>query len=148
MSGSCEIPLFKPADQDIEFALGLRTVAIVGLSDKPERDSFIVAKYLKDQGYRIVPVNPNVKEVLALRSYPSLRDVPDPVDVVLVFRKPEAVGQIVDDAIAKGARVVWMQKGIVNNEAARKAREAGLVVIMNKCMTEEHIARSLIRPFR
>jgi len=115
-----------------------RTIAIVGLSDKPDRASFRVAKYLQHNGYRIVPVNPNVMEVLGERAVARLREVKIPVDVVDIFRKPEFVPEIVEDAIAIGAKAVWMQEGIVHNGAAQRARQAGLQVVMNKCMMKEH----------
>ena len=115
-----------------------KTIAIVGLSDKPERDSYHVAEYLQSQGFRIIPVNPIVASVLGERSYASVTDIPDPVDVVDIFRKPEAVGPVVDEAIAAGARVVWMQLGVVNHAAAESARAAGLQVVMDRCMKVEH----------
>jgi len=115
-----------------------KTIAVVGLSDKPDRDSYQIASYLQQQGYRIIPVNPRIKEVLGEKAYPSLRDVPDPVDVVDIFRRSEDVPPIVEDAIAIGAKVVWMQSGIVNEEAAARAEAAGLAVIMDACMRSAH----------
>jgi uncharacterized protein len=115
-----------------------RTVAVIGLSDKPDRDSHHVAAYLQAHGYRIIPVNPNVPAVLGEKAYPSLREVPEPVDIVDIFRKPDAVPEIVDEAIAQHAQVIWMQEGIAHNAAADKARAAGLQVVMNKCMLKEH----------
>ena len=115
-----------------------RTIAVVGLSPRPERDSHLVAKYLKEQGYRIIPVNPMVDEVLGEKSYPDLKAIPERVDVVDVFRKAEDVLPIVDQAIEIGASAVWMQLGIVNEEAATRAREAGLGVMMDLCMLIEH----------
>jgi hypothetical protein len=115
-----------------------KTVAVVGLSDRPDRDSHRVAAYLQQHGYRIVPVNPNVATVLGEPAYPGLRAVPVPVEVVDIFRKPDAVPEIVEDAIAMGARVIWMQEGIAHNAAADRARAAGLEVVMNKCMLKEH----------
>ncbi len=115
-----------------------KTIAVVGLSDKPDRDSYQIASYLQQQGYRIIPVNPRIKEVLGEKAYPSLRDVPDPVDVVDIFRRSEDVPPIVEDAIAIGAKVVWMQSGIVNEEAAARAEAAGLKVIMDACMRSAH----------
>src|SRR3989304_238851 len=91
-----------------------KTIAVVGLSDKPDRDSYQIASYLQQHGYRIIPVNPRVNEVLGEKAYPSLRDVPDPVDVVDIFRRSEDVPPIVEDAIAIGAKVAWMERGIVN----------------------------------
>jgi predicted CoA-binding protein len=115
-----------------------RTIAVVGLSDKPDRDSHRVAAYMQQQGYRIIPVNPAVKEVLGEKSYATLHDVPEAVEIVDVFRKLEAVPEIVDAAIAVGAKVVWLQEGIVHNAAAEKARAAGLQVVQNKCVLKEH----------
>lgn len=115
------------------------TIAIVGLSDNPERPSHIVGKYLKEHGYRIIPVNPQVKEILGEVSYPDLLSIPHEVDVVDIFRRPEDVPPIVDQAIKIGARVIWMQEGIVNEKAAKIAKEAGLEVVMDKCMRKEHI---------
>ena len=117
-----------------------KTIAVVGLSDKPDRDSYQIASYLQQQGYRIIPVNPRIKEVLGEKAYPRLRDVPDPVDVVDIFRRSEDVPPIVEDAIAIGAKVVWMQSGIVNEEAAARAEAGGLAVIMNACMRSAHRA--------
>lgn len=115
-----------------------KTIAVVGLSDKPERDSYRVAEYLQAHGYRIIPVNPAVAEVLGEPSYASVAEIPGPVDVVDIFRKPDAVGPIVQEAISTGARVVWMQLGVVNEPAAAAARAAGLQVVMDRCMKIEH----------
>lgn len=115
-----------------------RTVAVVGLSDKPDRESYRVAEYLQRHGYRIIPVNPNVDSVLGEKSYAAVTDIPEQVDIVDIFRKPEAVGPVVDEAIAAGARVVWMQLDIVNEQAAEKAEAAGLQVVMDRCMKIEH----------
>jgi predicted CoA-binding protein len=120
-----------------------RTVAVVGLSSNPERASHSVAAYLKEHGYRIIPVNPVESEVLGERAYPDLRSLPEPVEVVQVFRKSEDVPPIVAEAIEVGAKVVWMQEGIVNEEAARRAREAGLAVVMDRCMRTVHRRMSL-----
>ena len=115
-----------------------KTVAVVGLSPREERDSHRVAKYLQSQGYRIIPVNPNADEILGERSYPDLASVPEPIDVVDVFRRSEAVPEIVEEAIKVGARTVWMQQGVIHEEAAARAREAGLQVVMDRCMMIEH----------
>ncbi len=139
MSELCESPLQNAGDDEVRAILSsYRTVAVVGLSDKPHRDSHRVAAYLKRAGYRVIPVNPMVTGVLGEKAYPSLRDVPEAIEIVDVFRRAEAVPAIVDDAIAVGAKVVWMQDGIVHNEAAEKARAAGLQVVMSKCMLREH----------
>jgi len=123
-----------------------RVIAVVGLSDNPDRDSHRVAAYLQQNGYRIIPVNPAVKEVLGEQCWPTLRDIPGKVDVVDVFRRPDAVPPIVDDAIAIGARVVWMQDGVVHPAAAAKARAAGLEVVMDDCMLREHRRLRPLRP--
>ena len=115
-----------------------KTVAVVGLSPREERDSHRVAKYLQSQGYRIIPVNPNADEILGERSYPDLASIPEPIDVVDVFRGSEAVPEIVEVAIQVGAKTVWMQMGVIHEEAAARAREAGLQVVMDRCMMVEH----------
>lgn len=139
MSDACEMPRENATTAEVrEILKTAKTIAVVGISDKLDRDSYRVAAYLQRHGYRIVPVNPALKEVLGEPSYPSLREVPDKIDVVDIFRKPDAVPPIVDEAIAVGAKVVWMQDGIVHNEAADKARAAGLKVVMSKCMLREH----------
>jgi uncharacterized protein len=126
-------------DRAIEQILATgKTVAVVGLSDKPDRDSYRVAEYLQRHGYRIIPVNPVIESVLGEQSYATLKDIPEQVDIVDIFRKPDAVGPIVDEAIAIGAPVVWMQLGVVNEEAAEKAGAAGLQVVMDRCIKIEH----------
>lgn len=136
----CELPEHKPPSEKIKAILEkYKTVAIVGLSPKPERDSHKVGKYLKDHGYRIVPVNPGQKEILGEKCYPNLKAVAFPIDIVDIFRRPEAIPPVVDDAIEVGAEVVWMQLGIVHNQAADMARRAGLEVVMNKCIKIEHM---------
>jgi predicted CoA-binding protein/signal transduction histidine kinase len=115
-----------------------KVVASVGLSSSEEKESFWVASYLKEQGYKIIPVNPTAKQILGEKAYSSLSDIPDKVDVVQVFRKPDDVPPVVDEAIKIGAKVVWMQEGIVNYEAAQKAEEAGLQVVMDACMRATH----------
>lgn len=141
MSHACELPLTHATPDEIRQILATaRTIAVVGLSDKPDRDSHRVAAYLQQAGYRIVPVNPNLASVLGEPAFASLREVPVPVDVVDIFRKPEAVPAIVVDAIAIGARVIWMQDGIVHNAAAEQARAAGLRVVMSRCLLREHRA--------
>ena len=117
-----------------------RTVAVVGLSPRPERDSYDVARYLQENGYRIIPVNPSAQEILGERCYPSLTAVPEQVDIVDIFRRSEDVPPIVEEAISIGARVVWMQLGIVHEEAAQGARARGLDVVMDRCTKVEHEA--------
>jgi predicted CoA-binding protein len=139
MNQGCEFPQHNATRDEIRQILqNARTIAVVGLSDRPERDSYQVSSYLQQHGYRIIPVNPAVSEVLGEKAYPRLEDVPVPVDVVDIFRRPEAVPDIVESAIAVGARVVWMQDGIVHNAAADRARAAGLQVVMNNCLLREH----------
>ena len=119
----------------------MKTVAVVGLSTRTCRPSYGVAVYLRSHGFRVIPVNPNVDTVFHERSYASLQDVPGPIDIVVIFRRPEYVPPIVASAIAKGAKVVWMQEGIVNEEAARTARAAGLEVVQDRCILKEHAKR-------
>lgn len=115
-----------------------RTVAVVGLSADWFRPSYFVAKYLQGHGYRVIPVNPRYPEILGEKCYASLRDIPDKVDIVDCFRKSEDILPIAEDAIAIGARVLWMQIGVINEAAAKRAREAGLEVVMDRCMKIEH----------
>jgi uncharacterized protein len=115
-----------------------KTIAIVGLSANWWRPSFFAAKYLKEHGYRMVPVNPQYAEVLGEKCYPSLREIPFKVDVVDCFRKSEEIPALAEDAIAIGAKVLWMQLGVINHEAAERARAAGLEVVMDRCMKIEH----------
>ena len=117
------------------------TIAVVGLSDNPLRASHGVSAYMQAQGYRIIPVNPTIKEALGEAAYPSLLEVPDKVDIVNVFRRPEFVEEVVDQAIQKKVPAVWMQEGVVNQRAAEKARKAGMFVAMDLCILKEHRAR-------
>ncbi len=116
-----------------------KTIAVVGLSPKPERPSHGVSLYMQAQGYKIIPVNPGQSEILGEKAYKELRDVPGTIDIVNIFRESSAVPEIVDQAIEKKAKAVWMQEGIVHNTAAAKARAAGLIVVMDKCIYKEHI---------
>ena len=116
-----------------------RTVAVVGLSSKSNRPSYRVASYLKGQGYNVIPVNPEEKEILGEICYPDLASVPEPVDVVDIFRRSEEVPPIVEEAIRIGAKAVWMQEGVISEEAAARAREAGLTVVVDRCMLKEHM---------
>jgi uncharacterized protein len=125
-----------------EILQSAKTIASVGLSSNPNKESYQIASYLKAQGYRVIPVNPTAAEIMGETSYPDLQSVPEKIDVVQVFRKPEDVPPVVEDAIKVGAKVVWMQEGIVHEEAARKARQAGLQVVMDTCMRVAH--RTLI----
>ena len=127
--------------EDVERILTTsKTIAVVGLSDKPDRDSHQIAGYLQQAGYRIIPVNPRIAEALGEKAYPSLRDIPERVDVVQIFRRPQDVPPIVDEAVAVGAKVVWMQSGIVHEEAAARAEAAGATVVMDACMRSAHRA--------
>jgi len=121
-----------------DILLSIKTIASVGLSSNIEKESYWIVSYLKEQGYRVIPVNPTATEILGEKAYPDLESVPEKIDVVQVFRKSEDVPPIVEDAIKAGAKVVWMQEGIVNEEAAQKAREAGLQVVMDACMRATH----------
>ena len=111
----------------------VRTIAVVGCSPRPERPGHYVAKYLQDLGYRIIPVNPGQSEILGEKCYASLRDIPEPVDMVDCFRRAEDIPPVVEDAIAIGAKFVWMQLGIVNEEAAQRAADAGIEAVMDRC---------------
>jgi uncharacterized protein len=115
-----------------------KTLAVVGLSSTPMRPSFGVSSYMQSHGYRIIPVNPNEDSVLGEKCYPALDDVPENFDAVVIFRRSEFVPDIIESAIRKGAKVVWMQEGVQHEEAARRAREAGLEVIQDRCILKEH----------
>jgi predicted CoA-binding protein len=141
MEEVCEIPRKNVTSKEIKAILtNYRTVAVVGLSAKENRDSNRVARFLMEHGFRIIPVNPNHDEILGQKSYPNLSAIPEDIDIEIVdiFRKPSAVPEIVDEAIQRGAKVIWMQEGIVHNDAADKAREHGLQVVMSKCMMKEY----------
>jgi predicted CoA-binding protein len=130
-------PSPDPAEKILRSA---RTIAVVGLSANPRRPSHGVALYLQRAGYRIIPVNPNLAEVLGERAYATLSELPGPVDLVEVFRRSEFAGAIVDEAIAIGAPAVWLQDGVVDEAAAERARAAGLDVVMDDCMMRRHAA--------
>ena len=127
-----------------ELLRSTKTIAVVGLSRKPWRASYGVAEYMQSVGYRIIPVNPHEGEVLGETAYRTLDEVPEPIDMVNVFRRSEAVAEIVDAAIRIGAKSVWMQEGVEDEEAGARARAAGLSVVMDQCLLKEH--RRLIRP--
>lgn len=116
-----------------------KTIAIVGISPKEDRPSFIVGSYLKDHGYRVIPVNPAFAEIIGEKSYPDLSSIPEKVDVVDIFRRSNEVVPIIEESIKIGAKAVWMQEGVENSQAARLAANAGLPVVMNKCMRKQHI---------
>lgn len=115
-----------------------RVIAVVGLSSRRFRASYGVSEYMQKAGYRIIPVNPQEESVLGEKAYPTLDDVPEPVDMVNIFRRPEFVPEIVEAAIRKGASSIWMQEGVVHEEAAQRAKEAGLDVVMDRCLLKEH----------
>jgi uncharacterized protein len=118
-----------------------KTLAVVGLSSKAMRPSYGVSSYMQRSGYRIIPVNPHEQAVLGERCYPSLDEVPEPFDVVVIFRRPEFVPEVVEAAIRKRAKVVWMQEGVIHEQAAERARAAGLAVVMDRCILKEHAKR-------
>ena len=118
-----------------------RTIAVVGLSSSPWRASNSVAGYMKRQGYKVIPVNPNEEQVFGEKSYPTLADVPVKIDLVDVFRRSEAAGEVVDEAIKVGAKAVWLQEGVIDHKAAERARQAGLLVVMDRCWLKEHVRK-------
>ena len=129
------------ADPITDLLQQARTIAVVGLSDNPLRPSHGVAAYLQSQGYRIIPVNPEIRQSLGEKSYPSLFEVPEKIDIVDIFRRPEFVEEVVDQAIQLKVPAVWMQEEIVHEKAAQKARQAGIFVVMDRCILVEHRAR-------
>lgn len=136
--------IWQQVNQDIDqIVRDYRKVAVVGISDKPYRPSYDVARFLKNHGFTIYPVNPKLEHVLDLTCYPSLKDIPEPVEIVDIFRRPEFVLPVVEEAIAIGAKVVWMQLGVVNEQAAQLALEAGLKVVMDACLKVEAAYRGV-----
>jgi len=130
------------ADAILELLKKYKSIAVVGLSSNPMRPSYDVTEYMQAAGYRIIPVNPNEREVLGEKSYARLEEVPEKIEIVNVFRRAEEVPAVVESAIRVGAKVVWMQQGIENEEAAQKARAAGLMVIEDACILVEHRRRA------
>lgn len=130
------MPFLNDASKDL--ISNAKTIAIVGISDKPERDSYKVCKYLQEAGFTIYPINPMIDEVLGLKAYPSLLDLPEHIDIVDIFRKPEAVLPIVQESIRINAQSVWLQEGVIHEAAAQAARKAGLKVVMDLCIKKEH----------
>jgi uncharacterized protein len=124
-----------------ELLLRAKTIAVVGLSDSPLRPSHGVSAYMQAQGYKIIPVNPMISEALGEKPYPSLSDVPEKIDIVNIFRRPEFVEEIVEQTIKLGIPAVWMQEEVINEKAAEKARQAGIFVAMDLCILKEHRAR-------
>ncbi len=125
-------------DQIAKVLAAAKTIAVVGLSDKPWRPSYGVSNYMQKQGYRIIPINPNIEASLGEKAYRRLEDMPEEIDIVNIFRKPEYVGAIVDSAIRLGAKCVWMQEGVYDHAAAGRAYAAGLTVIENRCILKYH----------
>jgi len=115
-----------------------KTIAVVGLSSNPNRPSHGVASYMRGRGYKVIPVNPNETEVFGEKSYSSLHDIPEKVDLVDIFRRSEEAGKAVDEAVAIGAKAVWLQEGVIDNDAAQRASDAGLLVVMDRCWLKDH----------
>lgn len=137
---SCEFPEQNATTNEIRTLLNnARTIAVVGASSNPEKDSHKITAYLMENGYTVYPINPGCSEILGLHCYPDLAEVPEKIDIVNIFRRPDALAGVVDEAIAAGAGSVWMQLGLANNAAADKARTNGLQVIMSKCIKIEHM---------
>ena len=140
----CEIPDYTPPSKEIEKIIqNAKRIAVVGLSPKPHRESNKVARYLLEQGYDMIPVNPGQTEILGRTCYRTLEDIPSDIDVANLFLNPNRIPPVVDQCIRIGVKTIWMQLGIVHNEAAQKAREAGLEVVMNRCIMVEH--RNLLK---
>lgn len=116
-----------------------RTIAVVGLSSSPMRPSNGVSRYMRQHGYKVIPVNPNEEQVFGEKSFANLFDVPEKIDLVDIFRRSDAAGDVVDDAIRVGAKAVWLQEGVIDNEASQRALEAGLLVVMDRCWLKEHM---------
>ena len=130
------------AEQIGEVLKKAKTIAVVGLSSSPLRPSYGVAAYLQQQGYRIIPVNPNIRGALGEKAWPSLREAPEKIDIVNVFRRPQFVPEVVEQAIQLKVPCIWMQEDVVHEEAADKARRAGIFVVMDRCILKEHQART------
>ncbi len=129
------------AERITELLKSAKIIAVVGLTDSPTRPSYGVSHYMQSQGYRIIPVNPNITAWEGEKAYASLLDVPEKIDIVDVFRRSDAVPEVVEQAIQIRAPAIWMQEGVVHEEAAEKARQAGILVVMDKCILKEHIKR-------
>ena len=137
----CELSKMDATSTEIKSILKMaKTIAVVGLSPKEDRPSHRIAKYLLGQGYRVIGVNPGQSEILGEKVYKSVADIPESVDIVDIFLRPESISLVVEESITKKAKVIWMQEGIVNNQAADRAKAAGLQVVMNKCIAKEHAA--------
>ncbi len=140
---SCRFPSGGVPENAVAQILSLKTFAVVGCSPKPERPSHYVAAYLRDEGYTIVPVNPGQTNILNLKCYPSVTEIPFPVDVVVVFRRPEEALEPIQEAIAKKAKAVWLQDGITHPEGEALARKAGLLVVSDDCLMRRHMKTTL-----
>ena len=142
MVESCKLPSYEQLDKEVVWlAKDPGTIALVGASPKPERPSHQVMAYLLGQGFKVIPVNPGQEEILGQKCYPSLSAIPldISIDTVVIFRRPDAVLQIVEEAISRGVKAIWMQEGVINEEAAKRARQAGLQVVMNLCIKKVHL---------
>jgi predicted CoA-binding protein len=135
------MPTTTEAERITRLLESARTIAVVGLTDTPTRPSYRVSLYMQSQGYRIIPVNPNIHQWEGEKTYASLLDVPEKIDIVNVFRRPDAVPAVVEQAIRIKAPAIWMQEGVIHHEAAAKARQAGIFVVMDRCILKEHIKR-------
>ena len=124
--------------EDIRKIFQMKTIAVVGMSPKPERPSHYVAMYMKEHGYNIIPVNPGHNEIAGMKSYPNLQDIPKPIDVVDVFRRSEYVLPIAESAVAVRSKALWLQDGVINEDGAELAKNAGLLVVMDDCMLRQH----------
>ena len=131
----------EPSDPIYELLSRAKTIAVVGLSDRPMRPSHGVSAYMQGQGYRIIPINPTIREALGETSFRSLLDVPEKIDLVNVFRRPEYVDEIVEQAIQLKISAIWLQEDVINERAATRARQAGMFVVMDRCILKEHRAR-------
>jgi len=129
------------ADQIAELLKSAKTIAVVGLTDSPFRPSYRVSQYMQSQGYRIIPINPMIGESLGEQSYASLLDVPEKIDIVNIFRRSEHVPEVIEEAIRLKVPAIWMQEGVIHEAAAEKARQAGIFVVMDKCILKEHAKR-------
>lgn len=129
------------ADRITELLQSAQVIAVVGLSDTPTRPSYGVSHYMQSRGYRIIPVNPGITAWEGEKAYPSLLDVPVKIDIVNVFRRPDAVPEVIEQAIQIKAPAIWMQEGVVHEEASKKARQAGIFVVVDRCILKEHIKR-------
>ncbi len=134
--------MINDPDRITELLNTAKTIAVVGLTDSPLRPSYGVSHYMRSQGYRIIPVNPNITEWEGEKAYASLLDIPERVDIVNIFRRPEAVPEVVEQAIQIKAPAIWMQEGVVHEAAAEKARQAGILVVMDRCILKEHRHRA------